>query len=467
MSLRSLACFLLALAAAPLLADTTTFTITDDAALNASVAAARSAFISYRSQQDTALSTLNVCVLLPNGDGTWKRGSYNPTTIIYPASCVKLAYLASSMYWCRTNGHPYDFLESCVGPMIRVSDNVQTGVVVDTITGQPNISDVTSTADSRFLPWYNKREYTENFLATHGLVENQVLCNKTYPTNSGSGPAGAEAVSINTYRGGNRMQPKCAASLMLEIQKGAIEPDALPYMQGLLTHDRWGSQTVLGQGVPPGSVMYNKYGNAYNNLNDIMYVKLPNNREMIVAVFSDAFSGVETSNPSPYNVSSLGLFMEMLIEQLGLNTGNPPTVKVDNTSAVFAGSWTTGSSTPDRYQADYRSAPGSAANTATWNLNVPKAGKYEVCVWYPQGANRATDVPFTVNYSGGSQTIKVNQQNKGGRWVRLGDFQFEAGGGSVVLTGAVSDSTKLVLADGVKATMWPTTETGAKDWQRY
>lgn len=433
--------------------DTSEFTINDDIALNNAVSQARTEFLSGK-----PFTRLDAALLIPNGDGTWRRGSYNPTTLAYPASCVKLAYLAAAMYWCRTNGHPYTYLDSSVRPMIEVSDNYATGLVVDAITGAPNLPSVTSSSDPAFLPWYNKRLYTENYLSGRGLLENQTIINKTYPTNSGSSPVGAESVVINSYRGGNRMQPKVSASLMLEIVKGKIEPGANAYMTGLLSHDKWGDNSCFGFGVPPGSVYYNKVGVAYDTVEDIAYVRLPNGREFVLAAYSNAYVAPYTNDPLPHDISVLGMFCEAVIEKTGLDVGNPPKLKVDNTSATFSliGTWSVASASADKYGADYRyKSGGTGAASATWNLNVPETGYYEVCVLYPQGTNRATDAPFTVNHAGGSTLVRVNQQRVGGRWFRLGNFNFTAGTGSVVLTDAISDGSKIVVADAVKATKWP------------
>jgi hypothetical protein len=438
--------------------DTSAFTITENSNLSNAIAEVRSNFLAARSQNQPAFNRLDVVILVPQPDGTWQRGSYNPEAIAYPASTVKLAYLAAAMYWCRTNGHPYTFLDADVRPMITVSDNYATGRVVDTITGAPNDKSINSVNDA-FMAWYAKRLYTENYLNPRGLLENQTILHKTYPTNSGSSPSGAEQVAID-YRGGNRMQPKCAASLMLEIIKGAIEPGANSYMRELLTHERWGGDSVFGFGLPPGTVYENKLGLAYDTLEDIAYIVLPNGKEFILAAYSNAYSGSEPSQPYPYDGAILGVFCEQLIERLGFDAGCPPKIKIDDAGANFSlvGSWTTGSAQAEKFGTSYRyKSKGDGSGKAVWNLAVPETGRYEVCVWYPEGTNRATDAPFTVNHAAGATTIKVNQQKTGGRWVRLGDFDFVAGQGSVVLTDAIADSTKIVVADAVKATKWPST----------
>lgn len=449
---------LVALWASSVAADTLVFTIVNDAALDQGIANARAAFLAGKPYA----SRLDATILVPQPDGTWRRGSYNPDAIAYPASCVKLAYLAAAMYWERTNGHPYDYLDWCVRPMIVDSDNVATGSVVDAITGAPNYQ--TSIQDSTFWAWYAKRQFTENYLTSRNLLENQITFNKTYPSNSGSGPTGAESLGLNT-RGGNRMQPKCSASLMLEIVKGAIEPGATTYMRQLLTHDRWVLGSELGFGLPPGAVYENKRGDAYDTLEDIAHIILPNGQEFILAAFSNGYAGDEPNNPEPYDLSFLGGFCEAVIDELGLNAGCPPKIKIDNPdpAVAIAGSWavvTDQSVDYDMYGASYLSTTttsSTATASVTWNLNVPSAGKYEVCVWSPL-KNSATTIQYTVNHAAGATPVSVDQRYYGGRWYRLGDFDFSAGQGSVVLTNHAGSTGKVVMADAVKITKWPTAD---------
>lgn len=450
-------------------ADTQVFTIVDDPSLDAALAATRTDFLAMRAQNQPACNRLDAVILVPNPDGTWRRGSFNPTTIAYPASTVKLAYLAAAMYWCRTNSKPYTYLDADVRPMITVSDNYATGRVVDAITGAPNDPSIHSQT-SAFFTWYNKRLYTENYLSARGLLENQTILHKTYPTNSGSSPSGAEQVAMD-YRGGNRMQPKCAASLMLEIIESAIEPQANSYMRELLQHDRWGGDSVFGFGLPPGTLYENKLGLAYDTLEDIAHIRLPNGKRFILAAYSNAYSGTEPSQPYPYDGAILGVFCEQLIERLGYDAGCPPKVKVDDGGANFSvtGSWTVATTQAEKFGSTYRyKSKGDGTGKAVWNLSVATTGRYEVCVWYPEGTNRATDAPYRVIHAGGTTAITINQQKRGGRWVRLGDFDFVAGQGVVELSDNISDSTKIVVADAVKATMWPPTPPASVNaWEQY
>ncbi|MBN1902652.1 serine hydrolase [Candidatus Sumerlaeota bacterium] len=434
--------------------DTSAFAIVDDPALSGIMAKVRSEFLLIHPY----LSRLDSTILIPGENGTWRRGSYNPEVIAYPASSVKLAYLASAMYWCRINGFPYNHLDNAIRPMIERSDNPATGRVIDAITLAPNYQ--TSVRDRQFDLWNRKRQFTEIYLKSRGLLENQTIMHKTYPSNSGESPNGAEKLALD-LRNGNRMQPKCSASLMLEIVKGAIEPGANEYMRSLLKHDRWSGNSEFGFGLPPGSIYENKYGQAYDTLEDIAYIALPNGREFILAAFSNGYVEPEKSNPSPYNVSLLGGYCEALIEAFGLDQGCPPKIKIDNNdpNVTISGDWSAGTDPKTDYDMFgqnylFTTADNAGTKSVTWNLKVPEAGLYEVCVWHPQ-KKAGGIVDFTIHHAAGSTKVDVNQQVCGGRWRRLGDYEFKAGEGSVILTNlGGSTPHQVILADAVKITRW-------------
>src|SRR5690606_25707144 len=183
----------------------------------------------------------------------------------------------------------------------------------------------------------------------------------------------------------------------------------------------------------------NKTGRAYDTLADFAYIKMPgNDKEMIMAVLSNAFIDTETSQPRPYHLSVLGPLAEAMIERLDLDEGAPPKVTRDNSDSSYfttSGDWTSSTSAAEKCGQDYLLASASGGDAhATWKLDVPEAGLYEVCVWYPQHAGQAADAPYTVIHTTGTTTVRVDQRSKGGRWVKLGDFNLHAGGGEVKLS---------------------------------
>lgn len=199
-------------------------------------------------------NSLDVTLMLPvNGTKVWRRGSVNPRKLTYPASCVKLAYLFSSFHWCKNvkRERIVDCIDIHTHPMITWSDNLETGYVVDAISEQLNLYDLNSVNDARFHSWLEKRNFTMKYLESRNLIGNQIFIAKTYPTNSGQMPIGAEAVQ-RSFTGPNAMAPCCAASLVLQTMYG-LEKEETDYAKKLLFHRRFDDWSAIAPALPPGS----------------------------------------------------------------------------------------------------------------------------------------------------------------------------------------------------------------------
>jgi Purple acid Phosphatase, N-terminal domain len=125
---------------------------------------------------------------------------------------------------------------------------------------------------------------------------------------------------------------------------------------------------------------------------------------------------------------------------------------IDNPAAAVTGTWTTGTSSTDKYGTDYRfKSAGTGTAFLKYTPSIVIAGRYQVYEWHSIGSNRTTAAPHVVTYNGGSTTVKVNQQVNGGQWNSIGTFSFAAGtAGSVKITDNFTDTTKVVIADGIK-----------------
>jgi Purple acid Phosphatase, N-terminal domain/Fibronectin type III domain len=125
---------------------------------------------------------------------------------------------------------------------------------------------------------------------------------------------------------------------------------------------------------------------------------------------------------------------------------------IDNPSATVVGSWSTGTSSTDKFGSDYRfKNQGTGAAYLQYIPNILTAGTYQVYEWHPQGNNRTVGAPHVITFNGGSQTVTVNQQTGGGQWNLLGSFSFATGTtGNVKITDNFTDGTKVVLADAIK-----------------
>jgi len=91
-------------------------------------------------------------------------------------------------------------------------------------------------------------------------------------------------------------------------------------------------------------------------------------------------------------------------------------------------------------------AEGAGPNRASWPLNPPAAGQYQVFAKWTQHPNRATDAKYTVHHTGGETTVTVNQQQSGGQWNLLGTFNLD-GNSRVALT---DQANGYVIADAVR-----------------
>ncbi len=88
-------------------------------------------------------------------------------------------------------------------------------------------------------------------------------------------------------------------------------------------------------------------------------------------------------------------------------------------------------------------------DTFTWHLNIPQDGNYTVYVKYPAVSGATTGAYYTVDYSGGSANVIVDQTKNTGTWVALGKWAFtQHGTGQDVILG--DSPSAVVVADAVK-----------------
>jgi hypothetical protein len=267
-----------------------------------------------------------------------------------------------------------------------------------------------------------KRRYTERVLGEAGLLGNQRLFTKTYPTNSGEEPAGLEELAWKQL-GRNAMSTNLAANLMLAVQSGAIEPQATSYMRGLMRRPTFSGQGSLGGGLPPGSLHENKVGNAFDTLEDIVYAELTNGRRLIVAALSNGYAEGEAE---PWDIARLNGFTGLLIARLGIADGLPAPIHLASAA------------TDDTHYA--------------WRIDAPADGVYETAIWYESSPTAAESAEYVVTHADGRTATKLDQRTWGARWIKLGDVRLARGAGIV----SVSNAGKGRLDPGMlRVTQWP------------
>lgn len=89
--------------------------------------------------------------------------------------------------------------------------------------------------------------------------------------------------------------------------------------------------------------------------------------------------------------------------------------------------------------------------TASWGGEITKSGIYSVYVSYSTLPESVTDAHYTVHATGGNREFAINQQMAGNMWVCLGDFYFEEGYHSTLVSlSNLSEQKGVVTADAVK-----------------
>lgn len=277
--------------------------VQDDARIQRALEDSRARFLQHQ-----AFDRLDVTVLVASPDGTWRRGSVGGDRPWYPASCVKLGFGIAAAHWCETAGRAPDCLDEAVLPMLRDSDNVATGVVVDAITGVTN----GPKDQAGFEAWQERRFYTENLLARHGLLDGQRFGNKTYPTNSGEMPEGLERLLLERH-GRNSMHADGSARLMLALVLGEFGEPARDYLRSRLRRPLLSENSAMGGAFPEGTVYESKIGEAYDTLAEIVHAELPDGRRLIIAAYSN---GRDPEGPDDQDQTVLAGFATLLLNQL-------------------------------------------------------------------------------------------------------------------------------------------------------
>ncbi len=148
-----------------------------------------------------------------------------------------------------------------------------------------------------------------------------------------------------------------------------------------------------------------------------------------------------------------------------ITTPSVTDIIMDNPAGTYVGAWTSGTSTTGKYGADYvfRSTAVAETGSATFTAPIDVNGWYTVYCWYTQGANRATNAPHVVTWTGtggGTQTVNINQQAGGGAWVtlRTNTHMLQGSGNSVELHNGTGATGFIVVADAMRFLLTSTTD---------
>ncbi|MFT5128842.1 MAG: hypothetical protein ACI8W8_002461 [Rhodothermales bacterium] len=125
---------------------------------------------------------------------------------------------------------------------------------------------------------------------------------------------------------------------------------------------------------------------------------------------------------------------------------------LDDEDAKRSGNWTASSAQPPYaargYQHDGNGRKGES--TVRYVAELPKTGDYELRIAYSPFANRASNVPITIQTADGEHTLTLDQREKpgiDGSWHSLGTYRF-AKSATVTISNAGTDG--YVIADALR-----------------
>ncbi len=127
-------------------------------------------------------------------------------------------------------------------------------------------------------------------------------------------------------------------------------------------------------------------------------------------------------------------------------------IVLDDAQAEKTGAWVNGNLGGSQrvgagYIHDQNESKG--AMTVKWTASVEDAGRYEVVLHWPPNANRATNVPVSIQAGAEpAKTVKVNERQAGGSF-SLGNYALPKGG-RILITLSNADTDGFVVADGVQ-----------------
>jgi hypothetical protein len=207
---------------------------------------------------------------------------------VYPASVVKLFYLAAAHQWME-EGRLQDSeeLRRAMRDMIVDSLNEATGYVVDCLTGTTSGPEL---PPAELEVWYAKRNAVNRWLVSLSY-ENINVNRKPWC----EGPYGREIQSVKLHKPNHRnwLTTDATARLLTEIATGrAVTPERSRHTMELLqrrpfekTAERQ-SLDYTALALPPGAKLWSKAGWTSETRHDAAYVELPNGAKFVLVVFT-------------------------------------------------------------------------------------------------------------------------------------------------------------------------------------
>jgi hypothetical protein len=238
------------------------------------------------------------------------QASFRGDAPIYPASVVKLFYLAAAHRWLQDGKlQETEELRRALRDMIVESSNDATHYVVDVMTGTTSGGELGAT---EMREWAMKRNAVNRYFASLGYtginVNQKPWC---------EGPYGRERVFLGqNYENRNKLTTDGTARLLAEIVTGdAVQPEASRKMLELLKRDLAAKSEdpddqahgFTGRALPLGARLWSKAGWTSSARHDAAYIELADGSRFVLVTFTTDHSREREIIPTVARVIIAGL----------------------------------------------------------------------------------------------------------------------------------------------------------------
>ena len=214
-----------------------------------------------------------------------RRAGFRNTAPIYPASVVKLFYLAAAHQWME-NGQLKDTAElrRALRDMIVDSSNDATHYVLDALTDTTSGPEL---AENEMKLWSDKRNAVNRYFASLGYTN--INCNQK-PWNDG--PYGRDRIWVGKdYGNRNALTTDATARLLTAIaQRQFVSARRCDEMLELLKRDPANKKDDQARftfsELPSGGKLFSKAGWTSTTRHDATYVELPNGKKFVLVIFT-------------------------------------------------------------------------------------------------------------------------------------------------------------------------------------
>jgi beta-lactamase class A len=226
-----------------------------------------------------------------------EQASFRGAEPIYPASVVKLFYLAAAHRWLE-DGRLKESEEftRALRDMIVDSSNDATHYVLDSLTGVSNGAEL---SPDELAKWAEKRNAVNRHFAAMGYevgpgrnnINQKPWC---------EGPYGRERQFLGPkFENRNKLTTDATARLLAEIAAGrAVTPERSRRMLELLKRDFSGKSDdaddqahgFTGIALDAGARLWSKAGWTSTARHDAAYIELPGGRRLVVVTFTTDFA---------------------------------------------------------------------------------------------------------------------------------------------------------------------------------